>query len=123
MLKIRDDLDLKELEKFGFEYEEEDGEKYWCKYLPDNQHKLFIYEDDREIKQGRFTLIFGYDEVELEEKWIQDLIKANLVEEPIDCVKIIKDYCKENYNKCENCEIYHICEKYFVREPRKWRSE
>ena len=50
MLKIRDDVDLKELEKFGFEYEEEDGEKYWCKYLPDNQHKLFIYEDDREIK-------------------------------------------------------------------------
>lgn len=79
MLKIRADIDLKQLEKFGFEYEEEDEEKYWCKYLPDNQHKLFIYEDDREIKQGRFTLIFGYDEVELEEKWIQDLIKANLV--------------------------------------------
>jgi hypothetical protein len=76
--KIRDDFDLKELENFGFEYEE-DGEKYWCKYLPDNQHKLFIYEDDREIKQGRFTLIYGYCEVELEEKWIQDLIKADLV--------------------------------------------
>ena len=79
MPKIRADIDLKQLEKFGFEYEEEDEEKYWCKYLPDNQHKLFIYEDDREIKQGRSTLIFGYDEVELEEKWIQDLIKANLV--------------------------------------------
>lgn len=79
MSKIRADIDLKQLEKFGFEYEEEDVEKYWCKYLPDNRHKLFIYEDDREIKQGRFTLIFGYDEVELEEKWIQDLIKANLV--------------------------------------------
>lgn len=79
MLKIKDSVDLKELEKFGFEYEEEDGEKYWCKYLPDNQHKLFIYEDEREIKQGRFTLLFGYDEVELEDKWIQDLIKANLV--------------------------------------------
>ena len=36
------------------------------------------------------------------------------MEEPIDCVKIIIDYCKENYNKCE---------KYFVREPRKWRSK
>ena len=79
MSKIRDDIDLKELEKFGFEYEEDDEEEYWCKYLPDNQHKLFIYEDDREIKQGRFTLLFGYDEVELEDKWIQDLIKANLV--------------------------------------------
>nr|DAW71677.1 MAG TPA: hypothetical protein [Caudoviricetes sp.]DAY02432.1 MAG TPA: hypothetical protein [Caudoviricetes sp.] len=79
MLKIRDDVDLKELEKFGFEYEEEDGEKYWCKYLSDNQHKLFIYEDNREIKQGKFVLIFGYEEVKLEEKWIQDLIKEGLV--------------------------------------------
>lgn len=79
MLKIRDDVDLKELEKFGFKHEEEDGEKYWCKYLSDNQHKLFIYEDNREIKQGKFVLIFGYEEVKLEEKWIQDLIKANLV--------------------------------------------
>lgn len=80
MLKIREYVDLKELEKFDFKLEEECCEKYWCKYLPDNQHKLFIYEDDREIKQGRFTLIFGYVEVELEEIWIQDLIKANLVE-------------------------------------------
>lgn len=80
MWKIRDDVDLKELEKFGFEYEEEDGEKYWCKYLPDNQHKLFIYEDDRKIRQGDFVLIFGYNEVELDERWIQDLIKADLVE-------------------------------------------
>ena len=79
MSKIRDDVDLKELEKFGFKYEEEDGEKYWAKYLSDNQHKLFIYEDNRIIKQGKFVLIFGYDEVDLEEKWIQDLIKANLV--------------------------------------------
>jgi hypothetical protein len=79
MLKIKDDVDLKELEKFGFEYEEEDGEKYWCKYLPDNQHKLFIYEDDRKIRQGDFVLIFGYEEVKLEEKWIQDLVKEGLV--------------------------------------------
>lgn len=81
MLKIRDDVDLKELEKFEFEYEEEDGEKYYCKYLPDNQHKLFIYEDDRKIRQGDFVLIFGYNEVELDERWIQDLIKADLVKE------------------------------------------
>lgn len=79
MLKIRDDVDLKELEKFGFEYEEEDGEKYWCKYLSDNQHKLFIYEDNRKIRQGKFVLIFGYEEVKLEEKWIQDLVKEGLV--------------------------------------------
>ena len=81
MLKIRDDVDLKELEKFGFEYEEDGEKKYYCKYLPDNQHKLFIYEDDRKIRQGDFVLIFGYNEVELDESWIQDLIKADLVKE------------------------------------------
>ena len=38
MLKIKDDVDLKELEKFGFEYEEDEDEYYWCKYLSDNEH-------------------------------------------------------------------------------------
>ena len=80
MLKIKDNVDLKELEKFGFEYEEDEDEYYWCKYLSDNEHKLFIYEDDREIIQGRFQLIFGFGRVELDKKWIDDLIKADLVE-------------------------------------------
>lgn len=80
MLKIKDNVDLKELEKFGFEYEEDEGEYYWCKYLSDNEHKLFIYEDNREILQGKFQLIYGFAKVKLEEKWIQDLIKAGLVE-------------------------------------------
>ena len=34
------------------------------------------------------------------------------MEEPIDCVKIIIDYCKENYNKCEKCSntyTYYNC--------------
>lgn len=84
MLKIRDEVDLKELEKFGFEYENEDNEYYWCKYLNDNEHKLFIYEDDREIIQGKFQLIFGFARVDLEEKWIKDLIQANLVEKVSD---------------------------------------
>ena len=43
------------------------------------------------------------------------------MEEPIDCIKIIVNHCKSNYKKCENCEIEHICEKYFTREPRRWR--
>lgn len=52
--------------------------------LPNKNLKVCIscikaLEQHREIKQGRFTLIFGYDEVELEEIWIQDLIKSNLV--------------------------------------------
>lgn len=81
MLKIKDNVNLKELEKYGFEYEYEDGESYWCKYLSDNVHKLFIYENDREIIQGKFQLIFGFARVELDEKWVDDLIKADLLEE------------------------------------------
>ena len=49
MLRIKKDVDLKELEKFGFEYETDEDESYWCKYLSDNEHKLFIFEKDREI--------------------------------------------------------------------------
>lgn len=80
MLKIKDNIDLKELEKFGFEYEKEDGEEWYGKYLNDNVHKLFIFPNDRVIYQGKFRLIFGFEEVELEEKHIQDLIQAGLVE-------------------------------------------
>jgi len=80
MLKIKDDVDLKELEKFGFEFETDEDEEYWCKYLSDYEHKLFIYEDDRKILQGKFQLIYGFKLVELQEKNIQDLIQAGLVE-------------------------------------------
>ena len=31
MLKIKDDVDLKELEKFGYEYETEDNEEWYGK--------------------------------------------------------------------------------------------
>ena len=79
MLKIKDGVDLKELEKFGFEYETDEDEEYWCKYLSDNEHKLFIYEDDRKILQGKFQLIYGFAMVDLDEKWIQDIIQAGLV--------------------------------------------
>lgn len=38
MLKIKDDVDLKELEKFGFKYRDDDGRWFWsgkslCEYL------------------------------------------------------------------------------------------
>ena len=79
MLKIRDEVDLKELEKYGWEYERDEDEEYWCKYLNDNEHKLFLL-DNREIVQGKFQLIFGFARVELDEKNIEDLKQANLVE-------------------------------------------
>jgi hypothetical protein len=80
MLKIKEEVDLKELERFGFVYETDEDEEYWCKYLSDNEHKLFIYEDDRKILQGKFQLIYGFAMVDLDEKWIQDIIQAGLVE-------------------------------------------
>ena len=41
--------------------------------------------------------------------------------EPLECCQIIKEYCKNNCNNCEKCEIEKICSKYFTREPRRWR--
>lgn len=78
--RIKNDINLEELEKFGFQNEYEDGEEYYGKYLDDNEHKLFVYKDDGEIIQGKFALIFGFDRVELDVNNIQDLINADLVE-------------------------------------------
>ena len=71
MLKIRDEIDLKELEKYGFEYEEgiiikEDGS--YCKYA------TAINKNDRTIRP--YYAGFSYYDYEV----IYDLIKADLVE-------------------------------------------
>ena len=71
MLKIKDNVDLKELEKYGFEYEEgiiikEDGS--YCKYA------TAINKNDRIIRP--YYAGFSYYDYEV----IYDLIKADLVE-------------------------------------------
>ena len=43
------------------------------------------------------------------------------MEEPLDYIAIIKQYCKDNHNNCSKCEIEKYCDKYFTREPRNWR--
>lgn len=80
MYKLKDKVKFEDLKQFGYQYEEEDGESWYGKYLDDNRHKLFIFEKDRIIKQGKFELIYGFARVELEEKWIKDLKDAGLVE-------------------------------------------
>ena len=80
MLGVKDNVDLKELEKYGFKKEYEDGEYFYGKHLSDNVHKLFVYESDRKILQGEFILIFGSGVVELDVDNVQDLIQAGLVE-------------------------------------------
>lgn len=83
MLRIKNDIDLKELEKFGFEYVEEDDDKdgkwhYWC---PKNMTSMTIDvinelqpELVRIIDDGTFG--FCKDDLDI----IYDLIKADLIE-------------------------------------------
>lgn len=69
MLKIRDDVDLKELEKFGFRTEDDDG-FIWCEPNEDiviNPNRyILVYADD---EQGNCSMNILYD-----------LIQAGLVE-------------------------------------------
>lgn len=91
MLKIRDDVDLKELEKFGFKpkYNEDNGKIY--KYVCE---KEIGYQNRREVTlitvmkdtyhRGQYDYV-EYYKVVFEEKCnetvelLYDLIKANLV--------------------------------------------
>lgn len=68
MLKIKDDIDLKELEKYGFKKDEE--QQYMIKDLD-----IFVgtEEDEKEL-----VLDFGFNNENI--NILYDLIKANLVE-------------------------------------------
>ena len=77
MLKIKDNVDLKELEKYGFEYQEEER-NYW-KYVFMNKNgdekQYWVDIDTRAIEFCVDTMrILKYDET------IYDLIKDGLVE-------------------------------------------
>ena len=91
MLKIKDNLDLKELEKFGFKkvsdfyirkYDFEQTFNYYRKFYIRirNLHNYAYYKEIQDCAEDRFGFIHqNYENVDLEYK-IQDLIKANLVE-------------------------------------------
>jgi hypothetical protein len=71
MLKIKDSVDLKELEKFGFKYEYE--------YVTEEQKSEFYYKNGLYIFLGNRKLdddAYGIRELET----IYDLIKDGLVE-------------------------------------------
>ena len=78
MLKIKDDVDLRELEKFGFiEYRNiDDGENYWC--IAD----LFTGKDRRILQDDGINPCksIDYKLSEKEAEIIYDLTKAGLVE-------------------------------------------
>lgn len=80
MLKIKDNVDLKELEKYGFKFiKATSPNEYYLKkvYLGnDNDDRIFYYVElygDRTIKISRFD---GEDL----DNTLYDLIKADLVE-------------------------------------------
>ena len=79
MLKIKDDVDLKELEKFGFEY---DGDNDWYFYYgftgtnDQSEIRHYVYISNRIISTGFDVYV---DPFQIHNK-IYDLIKADLVE-------------------------------------------
>ena len=80
MLKIKDSVDLKELEKFGFEYDEE--MKYWFHKCLGTWNKFLVMtEEDIDTMKGQ--IIFYNDSAfptTLYMDVLYALIKADLVE-------------------------------------------
>ena len=78
MLKIRDNIDLKELEKFGFKKGFDDY------YIQDNNYNVIIqFNKENKIIRTRTT---DYNFLQVRATWniIYDLIKADLVEKVDD---------------------------------------
>lgn len=83
MLKIKDDVDLKELEKFGFEADFEHGlYKYWV----GNTQLLRINMWDRKIKIMQYNFSLGETRNTDEQilNVLGDLFQAGLVEKVSD---------------------------------------
>lgn len=80
MLKIKDNVDLEELEKFGFKYNEELN--HWYKHCIGTFNK-FIVLTENDIDSFRGQIVFYNDSAfntTLYLDTLYDLIKADLVE-------------------------------------------
>ena len=85
MLRIKDEVDLKELEKFGFLKDQsiDDGEYYYricntfsiCNIFIGN-NKIILQDDGINCCRPKLELEFDECEIDI----LYDLIKANLVE-------------------------------------------
>ena len=81
MLKIRDDIDLKELEKYGFRrLPIKNGElsEYRRSYYSKPDTITIVIDETRDVIDK--CTAFTYDWGEVESDSVDDLIKANLVE-------------------------------------------
>lgn len=78
MLKIKDNVDLKELEKFGFEYDEELSERDdKCYSCTEKWQKVLLFENDRDV---RIYETIWDSNCQFVNNVLYDLIKADLVE-------------------------------------------
>jgi len=90
MLKIKDSVDLKELEKFGFEF----YKSSWYKVISRGCYLLLISEKTRQIivdkihsRENRIPDVYKCSKTELLEDAFYDLIKSDLVEKAEICVE------------------------------------
>ena len=78
MLKIKDDVDLKELEKFGYKWTTDDvNHEAYVKYLEYGDY-IAIYENKRYYIDIEDFCGSSWDE--LEEELLEDLIVAGIIE-------------------------------------------
>lgn len=75
MLKIKDNIDLKELEKFGY-FQSSNGEYYKRSELFGESVEIFIQEDKSFFIEWGWYVMCG----EEQDRFLEDLIKADLVE-------------------------------------------
>lgn len=86
MLKIKDNVDLKELEKYGLEFYEweEDGLKYQSYMLDNDDTQIVILDEIEELARGTLTnpenFAVSFDAIDK----LYDLIQAGLVEKVDD---------------------------------------
>lgn len=85
-LRIKSSVDLKELEKYGWEYinDEDLWEKVpkWTKHY-NYYNELYIYPEDRIIRGTHDETISISDEEIIKYGWIDDLKEANLLVEKV----------------------------------------
>lgn len=88
MLKIKDNVDLKQLEKFGFIRLEDDSRNHkysWKRVLDGGFYEIYIARDNR--LSFYLESYFQFNYLRIKEKLfdkIYDLIKADLVEKMED---------------------------------------
>ena len=80
-LRIKDGVDLEELEKFGFEFDTSSG--FYERKMDNKWWNIICVDKDREIFEmteeiGYWTTTFSYEEC-IDTKNNDDLIKADLV--------------------------------------------